>query len=47
MELEKQVGRNWFMEPLELAEEEEPQIICIRNIIYTDLCFRKISLVAV
>lgn len=39
MELEKQVGRNWFMDPLELGEEEELQIICSRNMIYSDLCF--------
>ena len=35
--LEKQVGRDWLMASLEPAGEEEPQIICSRDVTCSDL----------
>lgn len=47
MGLEEQVGEDWFMEPLKLSGEEEPYIICSRDLTSSSLCFRKITLVTV
>lgn len=47
MELEKQVGEVWSMESLKLSGEEEPYIICSRDVTSSNLCFRKITPVTV